>query len=379
MNIAFYTDSFLPATDGVVTAIRNTSEELQRRGHKVYIFAPGSGGNDSKQENVFYVRGITFKKYPQYSLGLSPFFGSMKMRDLDIDIVHAQTPFTMGMSGMINAKLNKLPLVGSFHTMFTDRAVINEYAASGQFMRNMVKKYSWGYAKFFYSKCNTVIAPSGVIERILHENEINNTIIVENGVDTKRFNPKVSGKSIRSRLIGNNRKLVLYTGRISKEKRLSTLIKAAARLKDRKIMFVAVGTGPALDHYKSMVNRYNLNDKFKFIGFVENKELPKYYAACDAFCIPSTFETQGMVALEAMASGKPVIGADYMALGELIANEKNGEKFIPGDSADCAKKIEKVINNVSQYKEMVKTADGYSVERTTDKLLKAYRDLVQHN
>lgn len=377
MNIAFYTDTFLPAVDGVVTSIRNFSTELQKRGHNVYIFAPASGTNTATDSaNVFYVRGITFKNYPQYSLGLSPFVGSLKMRELDIDIVHAQTPFTMGMAGMINAKLNKLPLVGSFHTMFTDSSVIKTYAGSNKFMKNIANKYSWAYAKFFYSKCNTIIVPSAVVERILNEKGINNTTIVDGSVDLKRFNRKVNGRQVRERLIGKNHKLVLYVGRTSKEKRLSVMIKAAARLKDRKITFVVAGTGPALDYYKSMVNRYNLNDTFKFTGFIDDKDLPKYYAACDAFCIPSTFETQGVVSLEAMACGKPVIGADYMALGEVIRNGKNGEKFIPGDSTDCAKKIEKVINNVSQYKETVGTAEKYSIERITDKLLKVYKELV---
>lgn len=365
----------MPAVDGVVTSITNFSKELQKRGHNVYIFTAGSGGNENTA-NVFYVRGIKFKKYPQYSIGLSPFFGSLKMREFKIDLVHAQTPFTMGMSGMINAKLNKLPLVGSFHTMFTDKAVIKEYAWSSKFMKNFANKYSWGYARFFYSKCNTVLAPSPVIDRILHENGINNTQIVENSVDIHKFNRKVNGKQVRDHLIGKNRKLVLYVGRISKEKKLSVLIKAAARLKEKKIAFVVAGTGPAVDHYKSIANRYNLNDTFKFTGFIDGKELPKYYAACDAFCIPSTFETQGVVSLEAMATGKPVIGADYMALGDLIKSGKNGEKFIPGDSVDCAKKIEKVINNPSQYKQTVRTAENYSIERTTDKLLKAYKDLL---
>ena len=105
-----------------------------------------------------------------------------------------------------------------------------------------------------------------------------------------------------------------------------------------------------------MVKRYHLNEKFNFTGFIGNSMLPEYYAAADAFCIPSKFETQGIAPIEAMACGKPVIGADYLALKELIINGKNGEKFSPDDHRNCARKIRKVINNTESYKAMSDTA-----------------------
>jgi len=168
----------------------------------------------------------------------------------------------------------------------------------------------------------------------------------------------------------------MYVGRLSKEKRIETLIKSARALKDENVRFVLVGTGPAYNHYLHMVDRLNLGDKIKLVGFVGNNELPKYYAACDAFCIPSTFETQGIVSLEAMACGKPVIGADYLALSDLIKNGKNGEKFRPGDANACARKIRKVLYNIDSYKGMLDTAKRYSIERTTDDLLNMYKRIL---
>jgi 1,2-diacylglycerol 3-alpha-glucosyltransferase len=139
-----------------------------------------------------------------------------------------------------------------------------------------------------------------------------------------------------------------------------------------------VGTGPAYDHYRAMVRKHGLSHKVMFTGFIPNKDLPQYYAASDAFCIPSKFETQGMVALEAMACGKPVIGADFLALKDLIVNGKNGEKFRANDYYDCARKIRKVINNTAYYKDMSKTAKLYSLESTTDRLLDAYKKILDH-
>lgn len=377
LNIAFFTDSYLPAVDGVVISINNFKEELERRGHNVYIFSAGPPKRkDSPMPNVFLTKGIRFRKYPQYTLAMFPFMSSLKVKQLGIDVIHAHTPFMMGVSSLMIAKLNKIPIVGSFHTMFTDKAVIREYASQNPLAVRLADRYSWSYARFFYNKCNSVIAPSAATQSLLKAERIANTTVVENGVDTRLFNTKASGAATRRLLLGKSEeKLVLYVGRISKEKKISTLIKAAHHLKRENIRFVAVGTGPALPHYKKMARSYGLNN-FKFAGFVANSELPKYYAAADLFCIPSTFETQGIVCLEAMACGKPVVAADYMALHSLIQNGKNGEKFRPQSSIDCAHKIEKVLHSPSRYTGMKETTEKFSVERTTDKLLKVYKSLL---
>jgi 1,2-diacylglycerol 3-alpha-glucosyltransferase len=380
LKIAFYTDTFMPAVDGVVISIKNFTNELEKRGHSVYIF---TAGNDKKIQimnespKIFFTRGIKFRKYPQYTFAMFPFFSSLKIRELDIDLIHSHTPFSMGISALTTAKLNKLPLIGSFHTLFTDKEVIKEYLPSNSFMKDVATKYSWKYARFFYNKCDIVLPPSTVIKNLLQKQNIMNTSVVENGIDLKLFNPKVNGKRIRETMLNKkNDKIVLYVGRISKEKRIDTLIKAAKILKNKDILFILIGNGPALDYYIKMVNTFKLNDKVKFLGLIPNEKLPEYYSAADLFCIPSTFETQGIVSLEAMACGKPVVGADYMALSELIKNGKNGEKFVPGNSVDCAKKIEKVINNMDEYKETVATAKNYSVEKTTDKLLGIYKEFI---
>ena len=376
MNIAFYTDSFYPAVDGVVISISNFTRELEKRGHKVYIFTAGNSKNNDKSMNVFFMRGIKFSKYPQYTVAMFPFLSSLKMRELDIDIVHAHTPFSIGLAALTNARLNKLPLVSTFHTLFNDNAVINEYVSSNNFMRDAIKKYSWNYAKFFYNKCDRVITPSVTIEDLLKKNGITNTTVVENGIDLKKFNNKIRSMHVKNWITdGKDYKLVLYVGRISKEKRIDTLLKAANILKNKRIFFGIVGTGPALEHYKEIAQKYKL-DKVKFLGFVENNDLPKYYNAADIFCIPSTFETQGIVSIEAMACGKPVVGADYMALKELIINGVNGEKFKPGDFKDCAKKIEKVLDNIEEYNKTISTIKKYSIEKVTDKLIKVYEELI---
>jgi 1,2-diacylglycerol 3-alpha-glucosyltransferase len=377
LTIVFYTDSFLPARDGVVTSILNFRKELIRRGHKVYLFA--SGNSDTRDSvkgdgDVFVVKGIKFRKYPQYSLALLPFVSEAKLSQINPDIIHAHTPFIMGSWALASAKIEKIPVVSTFHTMFTDKLVIKEYAA--KFAVNTLQRYSERYAKIFYSRCNGVIAPSESTKKELLKMGIENVYVVPNSIDMKRFNQNVNAGKIRKKLKRNrSEKIVLYLGRMSKEKRVEVLLKAARSMRGQNVRFVLAGTGPALEYYMRMAERMKLENVL-FTGFVPDNEIVKYYAACDIFCIPSTFETQGIVCLEAMAMGKPVVGANKLALSDLIINGKNGEKFRPNDPKDCAKKIRKAINNTDAYKYTVKTAKDYSLEGTTDMLIDVYQKVI---
>jgi 1,2-diacylglycerol 3-alpha-glucosyltransferase len=378
LKIAFFTDSFLPAHDGVVRSILNFRRELAKRGHEVSIFA---SGNDmtrrlaARQKGIYVIRGMSVKKYPQYNLALLPFTSASKFDEISPDIVHTHTPMIVGAWGLTLAKLNKIPVTSTFHTMFTDKFIIKEYATKRA--TNFLEKYSWKYARFYYKKCNAVMAPSKAIKELLERRGIPNAYVVANGIDLSRYNRKTSGKGIRKRLLQNkDQRIVLYVGRMSGEKRLETLLGAARHLKNENIRFVFVGAGPAASRYSRMASRLGLGDKVVFTGFVDERLLPNYYASADVFCIPSTFETQGIVSVEAMAVGKPVVGADSLALKDLIKNGQNGERFKPNDSRDCAKKIKKVINNIGSYNETAETAKNYSVENTTDELLKVYRKVL---
>lgn len=385
INVAFYSDTYLPAMDGVVNSMLNFKRELEKRGHKVYIFASGDEASKKKYsgKSVFISSGIKFKPYPQYKIALFPYKSIMNLRSLKIDIIHAQTPFSMGLAAMTIAKLGRYPLVGSFHTMINDKRIIESYYPKNKMLKKFTGKYLWQYTKFFYRRCDATIVPTDSIEKVIKKAQVSNIHIVPNSVDTRIFNPKVNGNAIKRKLkIKKNEKVVLYIGRTSREKRIEILLRAARKIlaKRKDIKFVIGGTGPAFDYYKNMASRLGISNSVKFVGFVEEKMLPQMYAMCDVFCIPSTFETQGIVALEAMATGKAVVGADFLALKELIKNGKNGEKFVPGNYLSCAKKIERVLNNPAAYKhKALETANKFAVDKATDKLLEVYQLILSNN
>lgn len=384
LNIAFYTDSYLPGVDGVVTSILNSKAELERRGHKVYIFASANPKLKKKYErkDVFLYDGAPFKPYPQYNVAFFPYNSVFKLNELDIDLIHAHTPMVMGFAGMMGAKLSNVPLVGSFHTMITNKPVIESYYPKNRHIKRLAAGAMTKYIKFFYKTCDQVIAPTATVGSFLRKSGVHNVSIVPNSIDTDIFNPRANGAGVRRRLgIRPDAKVILYLGRLSKEKKVETLLKAAAKLikKYDDVQLVIGGTGPAEHHYMEIARRLGINHRTKFIGFVSESMLPQLYASADVVCLPSTFETQGIVMIEAMAVGTPVVGADFLAIKEMIHNGKNGEKFRPGDYADCSKKIEKVLNNTEHYKHSaIETAERFSKKKVADSLIEVY-NLVLSN
>ena len=299
LKIAFYSDTYLPAVDGVVMSILNLKKELERRGHKVYIFT--SGDKSSKKaysgKDVFIMHGMTFKPYPQYKIALFPYASLLKKEFPSIDIVHVHTPFSMGLAGMLASKLWNIPIVGTYHTMIADKNVINSYYPRNKRLKRVTGKYMQRYARFFYNRCRITMAPSETIKKVLSRYGVTNTMVVPNSIDLKLFNQRASGAKIRTRLrIKAREKMILYVGRMSREKRIETLLMAAKLLGKKRddIKIVVCGTGPALDYYKRMAARLGLHN-VRFTGFVDHKELPKYYAASTLLCLSSPVPFSGLV------------------------------------------------------------------------------------
>ncbi len=382
LSIAFYTDTYLPNVDGVVTSIINFRKELEKRGHNVYVFASASPRNKKEysDKKTFLYTGLSFKPYPQYSIAIFPYNSAIKLRSLGVDVIHAQTPFAMGFSGLMAGRMSQTPVVGSFHTFVNNRYIVEHYYPKSKHVKKIASSYMKKYLRFFYRRCDGVIAPSVTVENMLYKSGIRDVSVVPNSIDISKFNNKVSGSRVRKRYgIKERDKVILYVGRLSAEKRIETMLKASKLLmtKDDHVKVVIAGKGPSETHYKELAHKLGIASKVHFIGFVNQRTLPEVYASSDLVCMPSTFETQGIVSIEAMACGKPVVGADYLSTKELIRNGFNGEKFRAGDYRHCAQKIDKVLNDTKPYiVNAIDTGRSFSSEKMTDKLIDVYKLLL---
>lgn len=381
MNVGFFTDTYLPNVDGVVTSILNYRGELEKRNNKVFIFSSGDTQaiKNNKDPRVFFYNSIKFPPYPQYKIALFPFNAKKICDQNEIELIHCHAMASMGMMSIKTAKDLDLPLIGTFHTLLPNAFKL---ISKKKWVTDLASTISWKAIKTFYLPFDEVTVPTKTIQRMVAEQGIDATV-VPNAVHTHKFTPELDKQVIRKIFkIDKDEKIILTTGRVSVEKNLEVIVNAAELLlKETKARFIISGDGPYKQELVKLVEDKGLNENFIFTGFVAETELPFMYSACDCFVTASTFETQGLALLEAMACGKPVVGANAMAIPEAVEEGKNGYLFQPFDALECSQKIIKVLETKPvEYKKLSvnarKTAEKYSIEKSTDSLVKAYEKIL---
>ena len=379
MRIALFTDSYLPTVDGVVTSVLSTRRQLEAHGHEVVVFAPEDPRRRGAHETgTVYVRAKEFRHYPGSRLAMFPGHEVDLIKDLGIDLVHIHGVGFVGIKGLWASWQAKIPRVSTFHTMIHDTLAF--YSPFGLNLHLLERGLRF-YLKIFLRKTQGVVVPSRAILEEIRDLSPTARIadVIPTGVDPDRFRPDISGQGIRTKWGLNGHDVVLHVGRVAPEKNLTTLIHAFPRIlqsnPDTKLMIV--GTGPYMEKYYDLVARLRLSGDVIFTGFVPDADLPRYYAAADAFAIASKFETQGLVVLEALASGTPVAGANYRAIPEFVRDGVNGALFDPADVRSCAAAIVRCLKDRDRMGEVARdSALPFSIERCTRRLEQVYERLV---
>lgn len=382
MRIAILTDTYLPTIDGVVNSLITTRKALERLGHEVFVLAPEDRKNGNPDDpHAIYLRARELKMYPGYRLTtLLPGKEVKFLRTNDIDVIHTHGVAVMSAKGIWSAHTLKLPLVLTFHTMVLDAlSWYNPFGLKLGFMELITK--TW--VRYALHRCHGVIAPTSAILRELEAlaPRMRMTDIIPTGIDQNRFRPEIDGSRVREKWGLDGEEVILHVGRVSPEKNLDMLFNAFASLRKRRgsVKLMVVGMGPAVKDCMESVKSKGICEDVIFTGFVNDEELPEYYAAGDAFAITSTFETQGLVVLEAMASGKPVAGINYRAIPEFVKDDVTGYLFELNDTKGCVDAMEKALNNdeeiVQNAREM---AENYSIEACTKKLVDLYERVITY-
>ena len=268
----------------------------------------------------------------------------------------------------------KLPFLFTYHTFLQDSVYFVTTSPIGQ---SIVRRLLLLYLRWFFRQCHGIIVPSQAAKAELAPIIRSPVHVIPTGIDIRRFAGGYDFKA-REQLGVGNAPLIIHVGRIVKEKNLDDLIAAAPYVLDKipAAVFVIIGTGPYGDRLHRAVKKNGLDQHILFTGFVADENLPDYYAAADVFAFPSTYETQGIVALEAMAAGTPVVAARSRSLPELVEDGSSGYLFSPHDPADLADKLVKALKAEDTVSATTKTADQYSQQRCTERLLKVYAEFV---
>jgi phosphatidylinositol alpha 1,6-mannosyltransferase len=353
MRILFCTDTFLPEVNGVTTVLATMREGLRRQGHSVLVVAPAYATAAADESDVRRLAAVPCPGYAQVRLSW-PWWRGLH-GDLDAfgpDLVHVVTEGPLGFYGRRYAKRRGLPLVSSFHTNFP------QYAA--RYLGQFAVQPTRAWLCRFHQAALMTQTPSAVTRAELLSMGVPNAVVWGRGVDTHWFRPGRRSESRRAALGADHRALVLHVGRLAVEKDVDTLVTsftmARERLGDRAVFCVA-GDGPRVEAVRAAL------PFARHLGFLDRDTLADLYADSDLFVFPSPTETCGLVALEALASGVPVIGADAGGIPESIRDGLTGFLVHPGDPGSFAERIVELVGDPGQLGAMGEAARAFAVGR----------------
>jgi 1,2-diacylglycerol 3-alpha-glucosyltransferase len=369
-TVAAFTDTYLPTVNGVTYTVSTWRERWGSRGGRMHVVYPDAADHQPASTE-HPVRSVAFPYYEGFRVGV-PGVPAAVERD-DVDIVHAHTPFLLGLGGARFARNESLPLVASYHTPTAEYA---DYITDGR-LADAVERVARRYERWYLDRTDTVVVPSEPAREHLIDIGVSARIeVVPNGVDIDRFRP-VGTDAFRARHDLGDGYLLGYTGRHGYEKDLDVILDAVDgfRIDGERPTVVFGGDGPARQGL--MARAETIDADVRFLGFLDREELAAFYTSLDAFLFPSPVETQGLVALEANACGTPVVGVDSGALAETVDEGETGFHFDPGDTDSFREAIRWVIADRDVLSETcLERRDAISVEHAVDTLEDVYRETL---
>ncbi|HET8835082.1 MAG TPA: glycosyltransferase family 1 protein, partial [Gemmatimonadales bacterium] len=336
----YCTDTYPPQINGVSIVTALSVAGLSRRGWSCAVVAPRypeevhaqwlGRAEPNPAAEIVSLPSVAVPGYPELRLGLRG-GGSVRrlVQRFQPDLVHCETEFTIGRMGQRAAMAAKVPLVSTYHTDFGRYAE----AYGAPWLRRTVT----GYLGRFHRRSRRVYTPSQVTRRELLDLDLRDVEVWGRGVDTSVFHPGRRSQALRAELGMGSRFTFLYVGRLASEKRVDFVLEAfrrASTMVPRGVMhLILAGTGPCEPELKAAAP-----PEVTFLGFLDRTtRLPDLYANCDAFVFASLTETLGLVVLEAMASGLPVIAAPAGGVQDHLRAGVNGLTYDPDDTSAMAR------------------------------------------
>lgn len=376
MKIGFFSDSYKPYMSGVVKSIELFTSKLREKGHEVYIFAPDYPDAEDN-ENIFRFKSIPALTNRDFRIALPLSLNIVQeVKEIGLDIIHSHSPFLMGWLARYVAYRLNIPLVFTYHTLY------EEYVHYAPLGRKLARRLAIKYSKDYCQSCDQIITPSRFVEEKLRSYNITTPLkTISTGIDMGPYQER-NGLTIRERYdIEDDEKVLLFVGRLGQEKNVSFLIKAFKIVNDSlpNTRLLIVGDGPERGKLEEMGRNLNLGQKVIFAGFQKPEQVVDFYLTSDLFVFPSMTETQGLVTLEAMAGGLPVVAVNAAGSTSMVDDGLNGMLTKP-DIHHFSRAIIELVTHKKRYhlfmKNSLKKAEEYSIDNMADKLIELYEELL---
>lgn len=385
MRIGLFTDTYPPFINGVSTSVLMLKQGLEKLGHEVYVVTVNDESFSYKEED-----GIL--KIPSFPIGLMNFrqSGIYPLKALKIikkwklDIIHSHTEFSIGTFARLISKQLNIPLVHTYHTMYEEYIY---YITKGYF-DSASKKLVEYLTLFLCDKTiDELIVPTEKAKELFKDKyKVKRDVyVIPSGIDTTRFYKENIDKNEIINLkkdLGLKKTdfIVLYVGRIAKEKSIDFLINNFNSVLKQipKAKMIIVGDGPDIKDLIDLAKKEGLENKIIFAGKAPWTDVPKYYSLCDVFVTASKTETQGLTVMEAMGASKPVVAIRDESFELMITDKKDGLFF--DDEKSYVDMIYEVYKNKKLRDEISfnarLTADKYSPYNYAKNVLKVYEKVI---
>ena len=361
MRVLMVSDVYFPRVNGVSTSIETFRRTLTEHGVEVRLVVPRYG-DEPDEAGVVRVAGRPVPGDREDRLvGWRAMHRAVREAARDCDLIHIQTPFVAHYAGLKAARALGLPVVATYHTLF--EAYLEYYAPF--LPAGWLKAQARAFSRRQCNALDAVIVPSGAMQQRLAAYGIGAPLhVLPTGIPTAQF-AAGDGAAFRYRYgILSTRPVALFVGRVAHEKNIGFLLEAllhARRLRP-DVLLVVAGEGPAMTDLQAQVKALGLRDAVQFIGYLDRRqELPDCYAAADAFVFASRTETQGLVLLEAMAAGLPVIALAEMGTTDILAPGR-GAISPPAEAQAFGEALADFLNRPSAWRHLADEAPVYAGE-----------------
>jgi glycosyltransferase involved in cell wall biosynthesis len=372
MRIGLFTDMYIPEICGPTNVVHLLREELGRLGHDVYIYAPQyPHHHPEEEEGVFRFRARPFLFYKTSQFAL-PYSREATRSFQDLDIAHSHTPFSLGAVALGTALRHRIPHVHTYHGYLT------EYRHYFPRPLRPPKRAVEEFSALFCNRCTLITTPSAPIKEALIRYGVHRPIhVLPFGVNLRSFEQD-SVWSPRSALeIPTEAPLFLCSGRLAREKNLSFLLRAFDEIHARlpEAVLVLTGDGPEREALQNQVRQSGSRHAVIFTGFLDYDKLIDLYRAADLFLFASKTETQGLVLVEAMAGGTPVVAIGELGVVDVVKDNLNGV-LVPENEQKFAQAALELWNDRPRYEDLRagarETAETLSSRNCTLRFLEIY-------
>jgi len=376
LRIAIFSDSALPVLNGVSVSIKGLVSELRNDGHSVTVFTAAHFGYKDPDPNTYRFFSVPTPWVRNYPIAIPPFYGMLgRFRKGEYDIIHTHTPFIVGFVGLRWGQSHGIPVVSTYHTLY------DRYAHYIPLPRRYIRFKIAKHTNFYYNSVEHVITPSHASYRWLRRHSVKRPISV---IPTGAATPALLDRSEIRRQLGipPEQRIMLYVGRVAKEKNLGVLFEMAERAfqVDSSLRLWLIGDGPYMEACKQMARDLGIGDRVHFVGFVPREAVDRYYAAADLFVFSSITETQGLVVQEAMTYGLPAVAVAGGGASAGIQNGSNGF-IVKNDPIQFAEKVLEVMGNASLHEMLShgasKSVRGYSTHQMAQGVLGVYDQVLR--